>query len=356
MSQLLAPQTLETLDTWGSIDSLDAFGTLEALDSIELFETTASVSIAFTQSTVAGEILFAAGAASVAVTATAVANRLFDADNALNTTFNVDVVNSGGNKYRLTMTAPVSGSALVAPTLTLVRGVTYTFNVSDSSNNNHPLRFKDSSGNSYSSGVTVSGTEGQANATVVFTVPGDAPTSLRYYCTVHGESMGNTISVTGDAFGNVANISLTATSTSERLRTVSATPAIAISAVGGGVFNQIGATASITLSIANSATIEAIEHVSAQVIFIVSATATPQRIQHSSASETIAITGTGLPNFTAVFGGSETVSLTPVGEFFVTSAFNASQEISLASTISGEILGERWIPITKSLNNVWHLR
>ncbi len=79
------------------------------------------------------------------------------------------------------------------PTLTLTRGFTYVFDQSDSSNAGHPLAFKNGS-SSYTTGVTVTGTAGQAGAKVTFVVPSDAPaTGLRYYCTVHGNAMGNTI-------------------------------------------------------------------------------------------------------------------------------------------------------------------
>ena len=98
------------------------------------------------------------------------------------------------------------------PTLALIRGYTYIFNQADNSNNNHPIAFKDGSGNSYTSGVTVNGTAGQAGANVTFVVPSNAPSSLRYYCTVHGNSMGNTISVGDDNIalvaGNMTNVNL----------------------------------------------------------------------------------------------------------------------------------------------------
>lgn len=101
----------------------------------------------------------------------------------------VTVVNSGGNKYVIDGGSPAS-------VLTLQRGGTYTFDQSDASNLNHPLRFKTAAGGaSYSVGVVATGTPGQANAKVVFTVAADAPTSLLYYCTSHGEAMGNTISI-----------------------------------------------------------------------------------------------------------------------------------------------------------------
>ena len=109
-------------------------------------------------------------------------------------TFVVTVVSSGGNKFAI--------DGVTNPTLELVSGFTYTFDVSDSSNSGHPLRFKDGS-TSYSDGVTTSGTAGQSGATVTFAVPNDAPTStLLYYCTVHGNAMGNSISVPNSEVAN----------------------------------------------------------------------------------------------------------------------------------------------------------
>lgn len=81
------------------------------------------------------------------------------------------------------------------PELNLVRGGVYTFVQSDASNATHQIAFKDGLGNSYTQGVVTTGPVGQAGAQTVFTVPIDAPTSLRYYCVTHGDGMGNTISV-----------------------------------------------------------------------------------------------------------------------------------------------------------------
>ena len=126
-------------------------------------------------------------------------------------TFTVTVQNVSGSNYFF-----IDGQQ--APTLTLARGFTYTFDVSDSSNSGHPLRFKDGSGNSYTTGVTANGTQGQSGATVVIAVAANAPSSLRYYCTVHGNGMGNTITVTDDNIGTVAgsiaNVNTTAGSIS----------------------------------------------------------------------------------------------------------------------------------------------
>ena len=116
----------------------------------------------------------------------------------VSTTFTVTVAQSGGNNVFY-----IDGVA--NPTLTLDRGNTYIFDQSDSSNSNHPLAFKDGSGNSYTTGVTVSGTAGSAGATVTIDVASNAPSSLRYYCTVHGNGMGNTITVVNSNLSLVAS-------------------------------------------------------------------------------------------------------------------------------------------------------
>ena len=105
-------------------------------------------------------------------------------------TYTVTVANSGsGNVYY------IDGAA--NPALTFARGNTYVFNLSDNSNSGHPLAFKDSFGNSYTDDVTTTGTAGSSGANVTIVVDNQTPTPLRYYCTVHGEGMGNTIDVTG---------------------------------------------------------------------------------------------------------------------------------------------------------------
>ena len=96
-----------------------------------------------------------------------------------------------GNVYFLENTT--AGTASTGnPIIQLYRGNTYVFDVSDSSNVGHPLRFSADGGTTeYTTGVTTSGTAGNSGATVTFVVPSDAPVSLNYYCTVHGASMGN---------------------------------------------------------------------------------------------------------------------------------------------------------------------
>ena len=112
-----------------------------------------------------------------------------DPSDAETVTYTVTVVNvEGVNVFALNGTNN--------PVITMKRGSTYIFDQSHSSNTGHPLRFKQYSGSSYSTGVTVAGTQGSAGSSVTFQPPyPDAPSDLRYYCTVHGNAMGNTITM-----------------------------------------------------------------------------------------------------------------------------------------------------------------
>ena len=79
------------------------------------------------------------------------------------------------------------------PTLNLLRGFTYDFDINASG---HPFYFQTSSGaynagNVYSSGVTGNGTQ---VGTVTFAVPYDAPSTLYYVCQVHS-GMNGTINI-----------------------------------------------------------------------------------------------------------------------------------------------------------------
>jgi hypothetical protein len=99
----------------------------------------------------------------------------------------------GGNRYHF--------DGVDRPNPTLIRGATYTFDQSDSSNSGHPLRFAtaaDAAGSSqYTDGVVTNGTPGSAGAYTKITVPHNAPNTLHYYCTNHG-GMGSSTSQTTD--------------------------------------------------------------------------------------------------------------------------------------------------------------
>jgi len=90
---------------------------------------------------------------------------------------------AAGNRYYIDAGGP-------APTISLTEGSTYRFDQSASSNNGHPLRFSTTAngthagGSEYTTGVTTSGTAGQANAYTQIVVADNAPI-LYYYCTNH---------------------------------------------------------------------------------------------------------------------------------------------------------------------------
>lgn len=111
-------------------------------------------------------------------------------------TYAVTVANDGGNKYFL------DGVNYTSTTIPLLRGGTYKFDQSDSTNSGHPLRFAtaaDAAGSTeYTDGVTQSGTPGQAGAYTIIIVPHDAPNTLYYYCTNHSGMGGATSNSTDE--------------------------------------------------------------------------------------------------------------------------------------------------------------
>lgn len=90
------------------------------------------------------------------------------------------VTNSGASSYTIN-----GGSN---PTLNLIRGFTYYFNVSAPG---HPFWIKTSqvtgTGSAYNTGVTNNGTD---NGVITFTVPFDAPSTLYYICQFHASMSG----------------------------------------------------------------------------------------------------------------------------------------------------------------------
>ena len=96
------------------------------------------------------------------------------------------LTNSGNADYVLT--GPGFYAATNDPTLYLHRGTTYIF--SNTAHATHPLEIRvAAAGAAYTNGISGAGT-----ATIIFTVPMDAPSTLYYQCTAHGV-MGNTINI-----------------------------------------------------------------------------------------------------------------------------------------------------------------
>ena len=145
------------------------------------------------------------------------------------------LANSLEKTYTVTVANPGSGNVFVldsanAPAIEMFRGNTYIFNQTDASNDGHPLVFKNGS-SAYEVGVTYflngsATTQSNYVNTTTFNAgrsSGDrkiqievattAPSSgLRYYCYVHGNGMGNTITVKDSNIslvaGNIANVNL----------------------------------------------------------------------------------------------------------------------------------------------------
>ena len=150
------------------------------------------------------------------------------------------------------------------PVLNLKRGVTYTFDVSDASNQNHPFRFRDSSDTSYTTAVTITGTAGQTNAIVVIVMPPNAPNTLKYYCTQHGNGMGNTINITSltktvTASANGGTASLQTYNTNQLWYiegTKGSTQSLSGNGTGTGTVTSVsggdGATGNVVVSVANN--------------------------------------------------------------------------------------------------------
>jgi hypothetical protein len=135
------------------------------------------------------------------------------------------------------------------PALTLYKGWTYTFDVSDASNATHPLRFYAGS-SQYSTNVTVTGTQGQAGAKVQIVIPESQPTNFQYYCTNHS-GMGNTITVKDDPIKTLSDISANIVSVANNSTNINLT-AGSISNV-----NTVGASISDVNRYANEYTISA---------------------------------------------------------------------------------------------------
>ena len=101
---------------------------------------------------------------------------------------------------KLNKTVTVAGGKFVIDgtsqaALSLARGSTYVFDVSDNSVSGHPLQFSTTSngthggGSAYTTGVTVNGT-----STVTIAVASDAPDLLDYYCSNHS-GMGGRVDI-----------------------------------------------------------------------------------------------------------------------------------------------------------------
>jgi hypothetical protein len=109
----------------------------------------------------------------------------------------ITVQNSGASDYVFA----AEGLEGNDPTLTLVRGQTYEFDVTAGG---HPFLIKTIQGtgssNQYNEGIT---NNGVSNGKLTFTVPNDAPSTLYYNCQFHGSMTGTINIVDNNDNGNI---------------------------------------------------------------------------------------------------------------------------------------------------------
>lgn len=222
----------------GTADAISDLNTLATTDAVSDMNTLAAISTDVSAVSAKSSLITSTLATNLTTVSPQIAT-LQSLASVFSGTQSLTVTVASGNLYGGGGTGNVfyiNGSS--NPALTLVRGITYTFDVSDSSVSGHPLAFKDSGGSSFTTGVTTNGTAGSAGATVVIAVPSTGTMPASYYCTSHGAGMGNTIATQTNDIAtvatNIANVNTVASniSTISQKATVDESTALAI-ALGG---------------------------------------------------------------------------------------------------------------------------
>jgi len=258
----------------------------------------------------------------------------------------------------ITKTVTVSSGVFVidgvsAPALTLYKGWTYTFDQSDSSNSNHPFVFQ-SGGNAYTTNVTVTGTAGQAGAKVAIKIPESQPSTFRYYCSVHGTGMGNTITVKDDPIKTVsdnitdvvaaANNSTNVTAAAANATNINAVVANAsnINAVAGNATNinavaadatDIGAVAGKATEIGRLGTAAAVADLA-----ILGTTAIVSDMDTlADISSNITTVANNNSNVTAVAGNASNINAVQANASNINSAVSNASNINTVAGISSNV-------------------
>ena len=140
-------------------------------------------------------------------------------------------------------------------------GSTYTFDLSSSSNGSHPLRFSTTNngthggGSEYTTGVTITGNQGQAGSSISIVVTEDTPSTLYYYCAYHS-GMGGTVSVSSaddvsasiNSFASATFIGSSIAISVGHKKSVAHTTINANAAVSSAAHSEVYNTASIAAS------------------------------------------------------------------------------------------------------------
>tara|TARA_R110002072_G_scaffold299303_1_gene474591 strand:- start:1042 stop:1803 length:762 start_codon:yes stop_codon:yes gene_type:complete len=113
-------------------------------------------------------------------------------------TFTMRVQQVGGPPFGTTLNYFLNNSQSTQFNINITKGLTYRFDVSDSTNLGYDLRLWDGS-SIFASGVYNSGTDGTSGAFLQITVPQSAPSQLRYGSSgnVNDEPLGGNINVQG---------------------------------------------------------------------------------------------------------------------------------------------------------------
>ena len=219
----------------------------------------------------------------------------------------VTVVNDGGNKYAF--------NGVTAPTISLTRGEVYRFDQSDSTNNNHPLRFRLLDDTTQAQGVTAVGTPGQAGAYTQIDVNFATSASFKYYCTVHGNGMGNRAQIV-DVLGGIISGSFSGSYQGD-----------------GSNITAVSAISSSTAVLAQTASV-------ATRANGLASTVTASFADLASNVRNLSISGSGAISGSLLVTGSSTLAIRVsgstalTGSIFQTGSFNVSGSSMLSGSVS----------------------
>jgi hypothetical protein len=236
----------------------------------------------------------------------------------------VTVVDDGGNKYAF--------NGVTAPTLSLNRGERYRFDLSNASNDGHPFAFRLLDDTSYAVGVTTVGSAGNAGAYVDFDVNFATSASLKYYCTSHGNGMGNRAQIV-DVLGGITSGSFSGSYQGDGSNIT------AVSAISSSTA-VLAQTASVaTRANALAPTVTATSASVAARATTLSAAATASFADLASNTRNLSISGSGAISGSLLITGSSALALRITGSTALTGSLlqSGSTQITGSTLLSGSL-------------------